>query len=550
MEPQSCDCTASALFERAMDLIDPPRWSTDTINDNDCSSQCNENVEKDGETSQLELHDDENETELMVTKVKFEDTTCFAPKTVTAADAIQAYDLLVQAASRSSSLERGALTQIGWNEIKSIADVYRALLVTSCLLLELLSKETSVASATQKIDDSVEEEQPCRQTKNENNPLTRTSVDHVPLLSPTIEQVFLTTARRAILLLQALERICTAKSVAEHTGRGASTDLFSSGGDDIHDYERSETDLVSNYDWHDDGHLPPASQRSKSLLQECCYLPIQQDPPCSRFERNAWTRHWRRGERLVSMNIEDYIDNVQYDEIEDPPRYSEVHSRGGGDIPLTEMSFSNHDDDGVEPTDNLIFSEGNRKKRRRTTDSFTVKQTALVEDRNDIVKEGFLMLSCDSCALLDNDEEISSNQKGFIRVYCKLNISGWLSIEDRSIRLRTIEDSPMIHTRKCLKYFIYSGTTCQPCLPDGTMSFHFQLDGVRNLGSSMLFNHEYETKPSPAKNDTVESKLLFAVDEYATLADGCGWVNALSGAAAKAASLQDQIRLEWNERGS
>ena len=79
---------------------------------------------------------------------------------------------------------------------------------------------------------------------------------------------------------------------------------------------------------------------------------------------------------------------------------------------------------------------------------------------------------------------------------------------------------------------------------------HFQLDGVRNLGSSMFFNHKYETKLSPAKNDTVESKLLFAVDEYATLADGCGWVNALSGAAAKAASLQDQIRLEWNERGS
>ncbi len=550
MEPQlSCDFKTSTLFERAMDLIDPPRWSTDTTNNDDCSSQYDDNVERDGETSELELHDNENVTEPVVKKVKFEDNTCFAPKTVTAADAIQAYDLLVQAASRSWSLSREALTQIAWNEIQIIADVYRALLVTSCLLLELLSKETTASAS--RIDDSIEQEQPCRQAKNEND--TQTSVDHVPVLLPTIERGLLSSARRAILLLQALERICTAKSVAENTVRGASTNLFSSGGDDIHDYERSETDLVSNYDWHDDGNLPPAFQRS-SVLHECCHLSIQQDPPCSRFERNAWTRHWYRGERVVSMNIEDYIDNVQYDDIEDPPpsKDSEMHSRGEEGKPLTEMPCSNHDYDGVEPTDNITFSEGNRKKRRRTTKSYAVKQTALVEDRNDVVKEGFLILSRDSCgALLDNDERTSSN-KGFLRVYVKLHISGWLSIEDRSIRLKTNGDSPMTHTRKCLKSFIYSGTTCQPCLPDGTMSFHFQLDGVRHLRSSMLFNHDYETKDSPAKSGDVESKLLFAVDEDAgsTFADGCGWVNALSGAAAKATYLRDQIRLEWNELGS
>ena len=80
------------------------------------------------------------------------------------------------------------------------------------------------------------------------------------------------------------------------------------------------------------------------------------------------------------------------------------------------------------------------------------------------------------------------------------------------------------------------------------MSFRFRLDAVRYLGSSMLFNHEYETtKDSPTKNDSVACKLLFAVDDEAggTFADGYAWVNTLSGAAAKATSLRDQIRLEW-----
>ena len=79
------------------------------------------------------------------------------------------------------------------------------------------------------------------------------------------------------------------------------------------------------------------------------------------------------------------------------------------------------------------------------------------------------------------------------------------------------------------------------------MSFHFRLDTVRYLGSSMLFNHEYGAKDSPTKNYSVACRLLFAVDDEAggTFADGYEWVNALSGAAAKAASLRDHIRLEW-----
>ncbi len=531
---------------RAMDLIDPPRFSSDTNG----SSQKND-VERDGDTS-YEMHHDDNETEPLHKKVTFEELTCFAPRTVTAVDAIRAYDLLVHASSMSSSLSREDLTQIAWNKLQNMVDIYRALLVTSCLLLELLSTDTSAASASQ--TNGIE--QPCRQT-NESCPLIRTAADHAPVLSPTIENGIHSTARRCILLLQTLERICAAKSIAENCSRGASTNLFSAGGDDIHDYDRSEDDLVSNYDWHDDGYLPLPFCQSKvldrcnrsSVLHECCYLPIQQDPPCSRFERNAWTRHWSRGERLVSLNIDDHINNEQHDDVQNSSK--EMHI-GEGDMPLPDISSSNRDDDGIEANNAIVFSEGNRKKRRRTIKSSTVKQTALVEARNAIVKEGFLLLSCGSCGaapLLDDDERISINYKGFIRVYCKLHPSGWLSIEDRSIRLKRAEDSPLIHRRKCLKYFIYSGTTCQPCLPDGTMTFHFRLDAARFLGPSMLLNHECERKDAPSKNDkgTDVCSLLFAVDDGAgsTFVDGCEWVNALSGAAAKATSLRDQIRLEW-----
>jgi hypothetical protein len=538
MEPyqQSCDCTTSALFARAMDLIDPPRFSSDTN-----GSFHNNNVESDRDTS-YETHDDVNVTE-PVKKVTFDEFTCFAPRTVTAIDAISAYDLLVHASSMSSSLSRKDLTQIAWSKLQNMADVYRALLVTSCLLLELLSNDTSAAYASHKDG---------RLWTNESCPQLRTGADRAPVLSPAIENVIFSTSRRCILLLQTLERICAAKSIAENVSIGASTNLFFGGGDDIHDYDRSEDDLVSNYDWHDDGHLPLPFCQSKvlercnrsSVLHECCYIPIQQDPPCSRFEKNAWTRYFSRGRRLVSLNIDDHKNNAQYNDV---PKSSNEILTGEGDV-------CNRDDDDVEPSNQIVVSEGNRKKRRRATNSSNEMQTAFFEARKAIVKEGFLLLSRGSCGaepLLHDDERKSINCNGFIRVYCKLHPSGWLSIEDRSIRLKSAGDSPLIHRRKCLKYFIYSGTICQPCLPDGTMSFHFRVDAARFLGASMLINHECERKDSLAVNDaeTHEYNLLFAVDDAAgsTFVDGCDWVNALSGAAAKAKSLRDQIHLEWED---
>ena len=88
-----CDVEACALFDQAMDLIDPPRCAEHELTTKD---------EKDG----IALSTDE------VKKVKFEESTCFAPREVTATDAIEAYDLLVHAASLSaSSSSREDLTQ-------------------------------------------------------------------------------------------------------------------------------------------------------------------------------------------------------------------------------------------------------------------------------------------------------------------------------------------------------------------------------------------------------------------------------------------------------
>lgn len=502
MHHQRCGCAASALFERAIDLIDPPRWPSP--------------AERDGDNDKhQETKGDEDDTGA-VKRVKFDVSTRYAPKEVTAIDAINAYDLLVHAASMSSSLSRGDLTQMDWSKLRRLADIYRALLVTTCLLLELLSQDAPIASASSQKDGIG---QPHGQIDG-SCPFMRTA-DHCPALSPTITKRILSTSRRCILLLQALERICSEKKVLNINNIG--------GGDDINDYDRSEHDLVSNYDWHDDGHLPLPFCQSK-VLYECCYLPIQQDPPCSKYERNAWTRDMLRGERLVSVHVGDYL----------------YHDHCGveiaEDIPLPDAPcISGSNDDDVHSKHTIVFSERSRKKRRRSQ----------VEDRNAITKEGFLLISCSSfgAVRLHDDERISINDKTFIRAYCKLYPSGFLSIEDRSIRLKTtVEIGPLIQRIKFWNFFVYSGTTCQPFLPNGTMSFHFRLEAVRFLGSSTISNHESERNGYLANDEANACKLFFAVDEGvgSTFVDGYEWVNALSGAVTKASSLRDQICLEWD----
>ena len=539
MELES-ECTPSELFVRAMDLIDPPPllWSSNANNNSNCHSQNGGGEKGRGvDTHHSELHESENETEAAVKKVKFEESTCFAPKPVTAADAIRAYDLLIHAASSSSSLSREDLLQVSWDKLQNIADTYRALIVTSNLLLELLPETSSTAPSSQKAHAMIGET--CLQQNYEENN-RRKSFTRTPSLSPTIEESILSTARRCILLLLSMERICAAKRISENIGRSASTkSSFPERGDDIHDYDRDDGDLISNYDWHDDGHLPLPFCHS-SVLYECCYLPIKQDPPCSRFERNAWTRQWFRSDRIVSLKVEDYICNNQFD-----PE-NQLECEGDSLKVCTDVCQLNvdNDDRNIASSNNITFSTENRKKRRRSN-----RQPANVEDRNSLVKEGFLLLSCESSGaapFFDEDERTLSNGKNFVRVYCKLHPSGWMSIEDRSIRRIACDSSQLAHRLKCMKYIIYSKTTCRPCIPYGKKSFHFQLAKARYLGSSMLLNRDQRKPNTDADADLCQ--LLFAVDDDAgcSFVDGFEWVNALSGVAVNASSIQDQIFLEWN----
>ena len=47
--------------------------------------------------------------------------------------------------------------------------------------------------------------------------------------------------------------------------------------------------------------------QSSNILLECCYRPsYPTDPPSSKHERSAYTRDWIRGDRIVSLCIDDY----------------------------------------------------------------------------------------------------------------------------------------------------------------------------------------------------------------------------------------------------
>jgi hypothetical protein len=136
-------------------------------------------------------------------------------------------------------------------------------------------------------------------------------------------------------------------------------DYDNNGGDDIHDYDRSYSDLISNYDWHDDGFLllplcssnscsstnyfhfptcdddnvntncidkeeectskssslfvPSINNNNSNILYDCFYkVKYTSDPPSSKYERYAYTRDWVRDERVISLNIEDYNDEHEY----------------------------------------------------------------------------------------------------------------------------------------------------------------------------------------------------------------------------------------------
>jgi hypothetical protein len=290
--------------------------------------------------------DDNEEGEKKEKKVRFslEEESNILPTTrrrptISTGDAIRAYRLLVHAASivsaivpSSSSSSRCGIASIdevdrdapsaisiGWEKLSVAADVYRALLVASCLLLELLPPTSSSNddgdggdSIHDDKDDTTrsEEERLVRESTgsaerrvsslvkfpplcpvDDDDDVATSRVVAVPALSPSIENEILSTCRLSIRQLRTLEGMCAAKAIYSsfrhrrrrredsHVFYATSTTTMTTtpaesalfdpsvsmllphheGGDDIHDYDRPMSDLSDNYDWHDDGFLPPPS---------------------------------------------------------------------------------------------------------------------------------------------------------------------------------------------------------------------------------------------------------------------------------------------------
>ena len=106
------------------------------------------------------------------------------------------------------------------------------------------------------------------------------------------------------------------------------------------------------------------------------------------------------------------------------------------------------------------------------------------------------------------------------------------------------------HRPRYWDYFIYQSTVCQPCTPEGVMSFHFMLDDIRLLGASSLDQSTTAKFDSEAMNTNKKVKLLFAVDEAtgSTLSDGFEWVCALSELISISKSLHENICSEWTSQ--
>ena len=457
------------------------------------------------------------------------------------------------------------------------------------------------------------------------------------------------------------------------------------GGDDVHDYDRPEADEARDYDWHDDGFLPPpfschrradggdrqsSSPREGSpppppscILRDCLYRPQRPtDPPSSKFERCAWTRDWIRDERVVSLDLEDYRsrerevggydvgdyellcaeeeeagrrEETAADDDEDGDERSDDDGGTGGDnVSLNISPAELAEEEGflldvmlaggggavfsasrsVYPSSGGYYSgcpydpnassapsggkrvssvkERRKKKRQR---KLAARRARLADDdaaRIDRIsppapqrsfftaREGFLLLLHEEDGgsnggleiIRGHTEDAAASARDHkveaVRVFARLHPSGWLSIEDRSIRRRgdcggdrdRDEDHdenestnerqrqrrrhltrPLPPRTRYLDFYIDPDTTCSPWVRGGTTSFHFRLTDVLFLGASSLNNRSFDIGSvddnSIAANDAATSStaerahLLFRIDEGTggDFADGFEWVNCITG---------------------
>ncbi|EJK54011.1 hypothetical protein THAOC_26442, partial [Thalassiosira oceanica] len=457
-------------------------------------------------------------------------------------------------------------------------DVYRALLAVSCLLLELLPRaDDSEDGAAEKGESAPEEGEPTDRPP--------------PTLTPDVEGTLLSTCRRSVLLLKCLERACAARAVAERRrvrSRAGSAGLSAAapseaarsdgGGDDVHDYDRLQSDIAADHDWHDDGFLPrPRSSAGAEdadgdeagdfttggLLAECLVRPADANrvERCRRHEKTARTRHWNRGERVVSLDVADYVrrddgsdprEDVTYLEGEGISRGDDASDvRAGEEISL---DFSRHALAGEEDAlldimlpETAAPSRGDvrpprRKKRRKEGGRASSGELA-------------------RCAAASDCADAESDPPASTRVYAVLRPSGWLSVEDRSVLHRPTLDGtssseerhlPLERRRRRWDLLLDSRTEVAPCLaPGGPSSFRLRLDGALLLGMSSPSGVPVSSDGDPdgeeERREGSRVNLLLEVDEGTggTFCGGCAWASALERHIARSKELRDCVRAEW-----
>ena len=171
-----------------------------------------------------------------------------------------------------------------------------------------------------------------------------------------------------------------------------------------------------------------------------------------------------------------------------------------------------------------------------------------------------------------------------IRIYARLHPSGWLVVEDRSIRRReefrcndcdhddVDEDlstnkryrqqrdqqrqrqrqlhhlgaQPLPPRIRFLHFYIDPCTSCSPWMREGATSFHFRLNDILFLGASSLYNQPFDIGTENNNNNSINrnnnisngastssiverAHLLFGIDEGTggEFVDGFEWVNSI-----------------------
>ncbi len=668
----TCQCNLSELLQQSIALIDPPaRHPTNgsDLNAVPCSpvldpAQASTAVAADDDADEVDEGSTASLHESNVKKKVRFSKCCKAPKktSISSTDAVRAYELLMHAASSisllfpaskdsstrhfSNKIENKCIkyidTSSSWETINDVADVYRALLIVSCLLIELLplaqEDDTSASSASSyslcendasdvKSKTHLARDQCTALVKHDNYCPRQHSNNYsqriMPTLTPSTTKEFLSTSRQCIHQLQLVERICAIKTISEKrfcsrnnsssSSSSSNIALVHEGGDDIHDYDRPISDWYANYDWHDDGFLPlpffhrtdervnmdgtcynnissrlsqtPNDRAKSNILYECCYLPqYPTDPPSSRFEKVAWTRNWIRGQRLVSLRMEDYQcsnDGIDTSDCCEADTETAIYRDEGESISdeehvsldISSAAWAEEESCLIDimlvgevpathngPNSDMTWPSSKKRagdiKEIRKKKRLKLKQKKALTEKRDLAtvfidqnlnsqsirgKEGFLLLLHEETNGGILPHLFVDKVADTIRVFARLRPCGWLSLEDRSIRRQdctvdTVEGvmqlRPLVPRVRYFDFFVGPTTTCQPWVRNGATSFHFRLADLHLLGSSSsLYQCFADDNASNLDTRRIESvDLLFGVDEETggDFADGFEWVNCVS----------------------